>query len=286
MSAPHAWLNRVTQEEEERKRRGMEEEEEVRKGAGSVEEKEDESRGKKDMQEKLNKLFSQPADPWGSTGEKSLNWSWGLLCYIQASRREWVYKSKACRGRSCPFHSQLWRLKRTQVQRLLHQKSTFCLWVWCDSVDEFLCFITLLSLCLSAGEKGPVPSLFDQKTSSVSGFDQQQPPVKVVYYRAVYPFDARSHDEISIAPGDVIMVCYIHKRSTCTLVFLRRPSCYKYTGWWRTEDTRTMSSPQVHMSSQALQYKQQYVCLDVEQIFYCPFVFCVCVFVYIRSSCV
>uniref|UniRef100_A0A671WL50 Intersectin 1 n=1 Tax=Sparus aurata TaxID=8175 RepID=A0A671WL50_SPAAU len=102
MSAPHAWLNRVTQEEEERKRRGMEEEEEeVRKGAGSVEEKEDESRGKKDMQEKLNKLFSQPADPWGSSG---------------------------------------------------------------------------------------------------------QPPVKVVYYRAVYPFDARSHDEISIAPGDVIMV--------------------------------------------------------------------------------
>uniref|UniRef100_A0A671WSX7 Intersectin 1 n=1 Tax=Sparus aurata TaxID=8175 RepID=A0A671WSX7_SPAAU len=88
MSAPHAWLNRVTQEEEERKRRGMEEEEEeVRKGAGSVEEKEDESRGKKDI-----------------------------------------------------------------------------------------------------------------------GFDQQQPPVKVVYYRAVYPFDARSHDEISIAPGDVIMV--------------------------------------------------------------------------------
>uniref|UniRef100_A0A671WKF8 Intersectin-1 n=1 Tax=Sparus aurata TaxID=8175 RepID=A0A671WKF8_SPAAU len=89
MSAPHAWLNRVTQEEEERKRRGMEEEEE----------------------EKLNKLFSQPADPWGSSGAEK-----------------------------------------------------------------------------------------------VSGFDQQQPPVKVVYYRAVYPFDARSHDEISIAPGDVIMV--------------------------------------------------------------------------------
>lgn len=74
MSAPHAWLNRVTQEEEERKRRGMEEEEEeVRKGAGSVEEKEDESRGKKDMQEKLNKLFSQPADPWGSSGVFSVS---------------------------------------------------------------------------------------------------------------------------------------------------------------------------------------------------------------------
>uniref|UniRef100_A0A3Q1HZS5 Intersectin-1 n=1 Tax=Acanthochromis polyacanthus TaxID=80966 RepID=A0A3Q1HZS5_9TELE len=93
-SAPHAWLNRVTQEEEERKRRGMEDDEEGRKAAGSVENKEEEGRGKKDMQDKLNKLFSQPADPWAS----------------------------------------------------------------------------------------------------------------VVYYRALYPFDARSHDEISIAPGDVIMV--------------------------------------------------------------------------------
>uniref|UniRef100_A0A7N6A8Z4 Intersectin-1 n=1 Tax=Anabas testudineus TaxID=64144 RepID=A0A7N6A8Z4_ANATE len=54
-------------------------------------------------------------------------------------------------------------------------------------------------------EKAPGPSLFDQK-SSASGFDQQQQPVKVVYYRALYPFDARSHDEISITPGDVIMV--------------------------------------------------------------------------------
>lgn len=68
VSAPHAWLNRVAQEEEGRKRRGMEEEEEGRKGAGSAEEKEDEGRGKKDMQEKLSKLFSQPADPWASAG--------------------------------------------------------------------------------------------------------------------------------------------------------------------------------------------------------------------------
>lgn len=68
VSAPHAWLNRVTQEEEGRKRRVMEEEEEGRKGVGSAEEKEDESRSKKDMQEKLSKLFSQPADPWASAG--------------------------------------------------------------------------------------------------------------------------------------------------------------------------------------------------------------------------
>ncbi|KAM7385237.1 hypothetical protein PAMP_001330 [Pampus punctatissimus] len=123
-SAPHAWLNRVTQEEEERKRKSMEEEEEEgRKGAGSVEEKEDEGRGKKDMQEKLTKLFSQPTDPWTS----------------------------------------------------------------------------------ATAEKAPLPSLFDQK-APVSSFDQQNQPVKVVYYRALYPFDARSHDEISITPGDVIMV--------------------------------------------------------------------------------
>ncbi|XP_078144909.1 intersectin-1 [Centroberyx gerrardi] len=124
-SAPQAWLNRVTQEEEERKRRGMEEEEEGRKRAGAGgEENEEEGRGKKDMQEKLNKLFSQQPDPWATAGPV---------------------------------------------------------------------------------EKAPVTSLFDQK-ASVSSFDQQQPPVKVVYYRALYPFDARSHDEISIAPGDIVMV--------------------------------------------------------------------------------
>uniref|UniRef100_A0AAQ6AG60 Intersectin-1 n=1 Tax=Amphiprion ocellaris TaxID=80972 RepID=A0AAQ6AG60_AMPOC len=95
ISTPHAWLNRVTQEEEERKRRGMEDDEEGRKAAGSIGDKEEEGRGKKDI-------------------------------------------------------------------------------------------------------------LFDQK-APVSSFDQQQ-PVKVVYYRALYPFDARSHDEISITPGDVIMV--------------------------------------------------------------------------------
>lgn len=67
VSAPHAWLNRVTQEEEGRRRRGMEDEEEGRKGMGPVEE-EDESRSKKDMQEKLSKLFSQPTDPWASAG--------------------------------------------------------------------------------------------------------------------------------------------------------------------------------------------------------------------------
>ncbi|XP_061822656.1 intersectin-1 isoform X1 [Nerophis lumbriciformis] len=120
-SASHAWLNRVTQEEEERKRRGLEEDEEGRKAALSLEEKDEEAHSKKDMQEKLSKLFSQPGDPWASTGEKA-----------------------------------------------------------------------------------PAASLFEQK-AAVGSFEQQH-PVKVVYYRALYPFDARSHDEISIAPGDVIMV--------------------------------------------------------------------------------
>ncbi|XP_076159733.1 intersectin-1 isoform X1 [Alosa pseudoharengus] len=33
-----------------------------------------------------------------------------------------------------------------------------------------------------------------------------QEKMKVVYYRALYPFDARSHDEITIQPGDIVMV--------------------------------------------------------------------------------
>ncbi|XP_030434404.1 intersectin-1 isoform X3 [Gopherus evgoodei] len=33
-----------------------------------------------------------------------------------------------------------------------------------------------------------------------------QEDVKIVYYRALYPFEARSHDEISIQPGDIVMV--------------------------------------------------------------------------------
>ncbi|XP_035250130.1 intersectin-1-like isoform X3 [Anguilla anguilla] len=38
----------------------------------------------------------------------------------------------------------------------------------------------------------------------VSGFNQDK--VKVVFYRALYPFEARSHDEITIQPGDIVMV--------------------------------------------------------------------------------
>ncbi|KAK2818007.1 hypothetical protein Q7C36_021940 [Tachysurus vachellii] len=38
----------------------------------------------------------------------------------------------------------------------------------------------------------------------MSGFNQEK--VRVVYYRALYPFEARSHDEISIQPGDIVMV--------------------------------------------------------------------------------
>lgn len=33
-----------------------------------------------------------------------------------------------------------------------------------------------------------------------------QEDVKIVYYRALYPFESRSHDEITIQPGDMIMV--------------------------------------------------------------------------------
>uniref|UniRef100_A0A8C5SNQ2 Intersectin 1 n=1 Tax=Laticauda laticaudata TaxID=8630 RepID=A0A8C5SNQ2_LATLA len=33
-----------------------------------------------------------------------------------------------------------------------------------------------------------------------------QEDVKIVYYRALYPFESRSHDEITVQPGDIIMV--------------------------------------------------------------------------------
>uniref|UniRef100_A0A8C9TIZ5 Intersectin 1 n=1 Tax=Scleropages formosus TaxID=113540 RepID=A0A8C9TIZ5_SCLFO len=45
----------------------------------------------------------------------------------------------------------------------------------------------------TAGEKVPV-----------TGFSQDK--MKVVFYRALYPFEARSHDEITIKPGDIVMV--------------------------------------------------------------------------------
>ncbi|KAL1787337.1 intersectin-1 isoform X4 [Sigmodon hispidus] len=45
----------------------------------------------------------------------------------------------------------------------------------------------------STAEKGPL---------TISA----QENVKVVYYRALYPFESRSHDEITIQPGDVVMV--------------------------------------------------------------------------------
>lgn len=94
---------------------------------------------------------------------------------------------------------------------LVHQKALVVDHPQIVMMDFQLCdFFFCLFVCLPTVEKAPGPSLFDQK-APVSGFEQQQQqPVKVVYYRAVYPFDARSHDEISIAPGDVIMVCCIH----------------------------------------------------------------------------
>uniref|UniRef100_A0A669QRR4 Intersectin-1 n=1 Tax=Phasianus colchicus TaxID=9054 RepID=A0A669QRR4_PHACC len=35
---------------------------------------------------------------------------------------------------------------------------------------------------------------------------QREEDVKIVYYRALYPFESRSHDEITIQPGDIVMV--------------------------------------------------------------------------------
>ena len=98
LSAPHAWLNRVTQEEEERKRRGMEEEEEEEEGPkGAAEEKEEEGRGKKEMHEKLSKLFSQPADPWASTGPLYAECSAESDLYMKRLLTEFKQEVMSCR---------------------------------------------------------------------------------------------------------------------------------------------------------------------------------------------
>uniref|UniRef100_A0A8C7NYH2 Intersectin-1 n=1 Tax=Oncorhynchus mykiss TaxID=8022 RepID=A0A8C7NYH2_ONCMY len=49
-----------------------------------------------------------------------------------------------------------------------------------------------------------LPRLLPADKIPVTGFNQDK--VKVVFYRALYPFDARSHDEITITPGDIVMV--------------------------------------------------------------------------------
>lgn len=69
----------MTQEEEEKKSRGLGEDAEGRKTAASLEEKDEDARGKKDAQEKFNKLFSQPSDPWASSGR------------LEATRCYWTF---------------------------------------------------------------------------------------------------------------------------------------------------------------------------------------------------
>uniref|UniRef100_A0A674D5H3 Intersectin-1 n=1 Tax=Salmo trutta TaxID=8032 RepID=A0A674D5H3_SALTR len=67
-------------------------------------------------------------------------------------------------------------------------------------------------VCEEEGEKDvtlscvplSLPRLLLADKIPVTGFNQDK--VKVVFYRALYPFDARSHDEITITPGDIVMV--------------------------------------------------------------------------------
>uniref|UniRef100_A0A8C3TUB8 Intersectin-1 n=1 Tax=Catharus ustulatus TaxID=91951 RepID=A0A8C3TUB8_CATUS len=58
---------------------------------------------------------------------------------------------------------------------------------WFDFFSLYLC------VCFLCSEKAPL---------TISA----QEDVKIVYYRALYPFESRSHDEITIQPGDIVMV--------------------------------------------------------------------------------
>uniref|UniRef100_A0A8C7ITR5 Intersectin-1 n=1 Tax=Oncorhynchus kisutch TaxID=8019 RepID=A0A8C7ITR5_ONCKI len=52
----------------------------------------------------------------------------------------------------------------------------------------------------------PEPGKLMNQSQWPTGGTSQKSNVKVVFYRALYPFDARSHDEITITPGDIVMV--------------------------------------------------------------------------------
>ncbi|XP_060054650.1 intersectin-1 isoform X3 [Erinaceus europaeus] len=52
------------------------------------------------------------------------------------------------------------------------------------------------------GVQAPWPTTTEKGPLTIS----TQENVKVVYYRALYPFESRSHDEITIQPGDIVMV--------------------------------------------------------------------------------
>uniref|UniRef100_A0A8D2PYH2 Intersectin-1 n=1 Tax=Zosterops lateralis melanops TaxID=1220523 RepID=A0A8D2PYH2_ZOSLA len=58
---------------------------------------------------------------------------------------------------------------------------------WFDLFSLYVC------VCFLCSEKAPL---------TISA----QEDVKIVYYRALYPFESRSHDEITIQPGDIVMV--------------------------------------------------------------------------------
>uniref|UniRef100_A0A8C6JDB8 Intersectin-1 n=1 Tax=Melopsittacus undulatus TaxID=13146 RepID=A0A8C6JDB8_MELUD len=80
--------------------------------------------------------------------------------------------------------TELEKQKEAQRQSLL-----ICLYFHLIFQIFFLCLCTFF-LC---SEKAPL---------TISA----QEDVKIVYYRALYPFESRSHDEISIQPGDIVMV--------------------------------------------------------------------------------
>ncbi|NWY22677.1 ITSN1 protein, partial [Aphelocoma coerulescens] len=58
-----------------------------------------------------------------------------------------------------------------------------------------------------------------------------QEDVKIVYYRALYPFESRSHDEITIQPGDIVMVLSCSRAGGATQSPGLAPSSGVGTGW-------------------------------------------------------
>uniref|UniRef100_A0A8C7NQY8 Intersectin-1 n=1 Tax=Oncorhynchus mykiss TaxID=8022 RepID=A0A8C7NQY8_ONCMY len=80
-----------------------------------------------------------------------------------------------------------------QVSLLRSKNVWMCLVLWVREKDVTLSCVP-----------NSLPRLLPADKIPVTGFNQDK--VKVVFYRALYPFDARSHDEITITPGDIVMV--------------------------------------------------------------------------------
>uniref|UniRef100_A0A8C8M846 Intersectin-1 n=1 Tax=Oncorhynchus tshawytscha TaxID=74940 RepID=A0A8C8M846_ONCTS len=100
------------------------------------------------------------------------------------------------------FNTQLKCSRMTSIPNIFKSQRSYCR----RSKNVWMCLVLWgreKDVTLSCVPNSQ-PRLLPADKIPVTGFNQDK--VKVVFYRALYPFDARSHDEITITPGDIVMV--------------------------------------------------------------------------------